>query len=201
MAAWRQAAARRVGDRPEIPLPALVAECRSASPEAARALLLLLARVLGIGAGRLRARDLLDDLFELRGQDLRGLTRKDRELIRARAGLDPLPALLLEVWQEVAAYPFPPEACLVNSYSAGANMGSHRDEDEEDTRAPVFEVVHETKCHHVIVDMGFIRAYQDAVAFLRTSELADYMREARAQERRFLVLEERGEVHIRSTSL
>jgi len=72
---------------------------------------------------------------------------------------------------------------------------------DEDTRAPVFEVVHETKCHHVIVDMGFIRAYQDAVAFLRTSELADYMREARAQERRFLVLEERGEVHIRSTSL
>ena len=96
MAAWRQAVARRVGDRPEMPLPALVAECRSASPEAARALLLLLARVLGIGAGRLRARDLLDDLFELRGQDLRGLTRKDRELIRARAGLDPLPALLLE---------------------------------------------------------------------------------------------------------
>jgi len=49
--------------------------------------------------------------------------------------------------------------------------------------------------------MGFMRAYQDAVAFLRTSELADYMREARAQERRFFVLEERGEVHIRSTPL
>ena len=72
---------------------------------------------------------------------------------------------------------------------------------DEDTRAPVFEVVHETKCHHVIVDMGFIRAYQDAVAFLRTSELADYMREARAQERRFVVLAESGEVHIRSTAL
>jgi len=72
---------------------------------------------------------------------------------------------------------------------------------DEDTRAPVFEVVHETGCHHVIVEMGFIRAYQDAVACLRTSELADYMREARAQERRFFVLEERGEVHIRSTPL
>jgi len=72
---------------------------------------------------------------------------------------------------------------------------------DEDTRAPVFEVVHETGCHHVIVEMGFIRACQDAVAFLRTSELADYMREARVQERRFLVLEERGEVHIRSTPL
>jgi predicted metalloprotease len=72
---------------------------------------------------------------------------------------------------------------------------------DEDARAPVFEVVHETGRHHVIVEMGFIRACQDAVAFLRTSELADYMREARAQTRRFLVLEERGEVHIRSTAL
>jgi hypothetical protein len=76
---------------------------------------------------------------------------------------------------------------------------------DDATRAPVFEVVHKTghepKCHHVIVEMGFIQAYQDAAAFLRTSELADYMREARAQERRFFVLEERGEVHIRSTAL
>jgi len=72
---------------------------------------------------------------------------------------------------------------------------------DEDAGAPVFEVVHETRCHHVIVGMGFIQACQDAVAFLRTSELADYMREARAQERRFLILEERGEVHIRSTPL
>ena len=72
---------------------------------------------------------------------------------------------------------------------------------DEDARAPVFEVVHETGCHHVIVEMSFIRACQDAVAFLRTSELADYMREARAQARRFLVLKERGEVHIRSTPL
>jgi len=72
---------------------------------------------------------------------------------------------------------------------------------DEDARAPVFEVVHETGCHHVIVDMGFIRACQDAITSLRTSELAEYMREARAQERRFLVLEESGEVRIRSTSL
>jgi len=72
---------------------------------------------------------------------------------------------------------------------------------DEDAGAPVFAVVHETRCHHVIVEMGFIRACEDAVAFLRTSELADYMREARAQERRFFVLEERGEVHIRSTPL
>jgi alkylated DNA repair protein (DNA oxidative demethylase) len=51
-----------------------------------------------------------------------------------------MPELLLEVWREVAAYPVPPEACLVNSYSAGAKMGSHRDEDEEDIRAPVVSI-------------------------------------------------------------
>ena len=51
-----------------------------------------------------------------------------------------MPDLLLEVWREVAAYPVPPEACLVNSYSAGAKMGSHRDEDEEDVGAPVVSI-------------------------------------------------------------
>ena len=64
---------------------------------------------------------------------------------------------------------------------------------DEDSRALVFEVVHETRCHHVIVETGFIQACQDAAASLRASERADYMREARAQERRFLVLEDRGE--------
>jgi len=72
---------------------------------------------------------------------------------------------------------------------------------DEDVRAPVFEVIHETGCHHVIIDTGFIQACQDAAASLRASELADYMREARAQERRFVVLAESGEVHIRSTAL
>jgi alkylated DNA repair protein (DNA oxidative demethylase) len=51
-----------------------------------------------------------------------------------------MPDLLLEVWREVAAYPVPPEACLVNSYSAGAKMGSHRDQDEEDVGAPVVSI-------------------------------------------------------------
>ena len=49
----------------------------------------------------------------------------------------PMPAMLLEVWREVAGYPLPPEACLINYYAAGAKMGAHRDEDEDDTRAPV----------------------------------------------------------------
>jgi hypothetical protein len=72
---------------------------------------------------------------------------------------------------------------------------------DEDARAPAFEVAHETGRHLVIVDTGFLQTCGDAVASLRASELADYMREARAQQRRFLIFEEGGTVHIRSTSL
>jgi hypothetical protein len=38
-------------------------------------------------------------------------------------------------------------------------------------------------------------------ACLRASELADYMREARRQDRRFIVRKEGGTVRIRSTAL
>ena len=72
---------------------------------------------------------------------------------------------------------------------------------DEDAGGPVFEVTHEAGRHHVIVDRGFLQAYQDALTRLRASELADYMREARTQQRRFRVSEEGGGVHIRSTSL
>jgi alkylated DNA repair protein (DNA oxidative demethylase) len=52
----------------------------------------------------------------------------------------PIPDLLGEVWDAVAGYRAPPEACLVNYYAAGAKLGSHRDEDEDDARAPVVSV-------------------------------------------------------------
>jgi alkylated DNA repair protein (DNA oxidative demethylase) len=52
----------------------------------------------------------------------------------------PMPRALTELWDEVAGYPAGPEACLVNYYTPGAKMGAHRDEDEEDTRAPVVSV-------------------------------------------------------------
>jgi alkylated DNA repair protein (DNA oxidative demethylase) len=51
-----------------------------------------------------------------------------------------MPRMLLEVWAEVAGYPAPPEACLINRYEPAARMGSHRDEDEEDTAAPVVSI-------------------------------------------------------------
>ncbi len=52
----------------------------------------------------------------------------------------PMPKLLLDLWEEVAGYPAPPEACLVNYYAGAAKMGLHQDKDEEDFAAPVLSV-------------------------------------------------------------
>ena len=52
----------------------------------------------------------------------------------------PIPEALLQLWREVSAYPHPPEACLVNFYSADARMGLHQDRDEQDFAAPVVSV-------------------------------------------------------------
>jgi DNA oxidative demethylase len=52
----------------------------------------------------------------------------------------PIPETLLDLWSRLAAYPHPPEACLVNVYRPGARMGLHRDADEEDFAAPVLSV-------------------------------------------------------------
>lgn len=52
----------------------------------------------------------------------------------------PIPEALLQLWREASAYPHPPEACLVNFYSADARMGLHQDRDEQDFAAPVVSV-------------------------------------------------------------
>jgi len=52
----------------------------------------------------------------------------------------PIPPMLLDIWQRLAAWPAPPESCLVNDYAGGAKMGLHRDENEEDLSAPVVSV-------------------------------------------------------------
>jgi len=49
----------------------------------------------------------------------------------------PIPRLLLDAWQDLADYPHPPEACLINYYAAGTRMGQHQDKDELDFSAPV----------------------------------------------------------------
>jgi alkylated DNA repair protein (DNA oxidative demethylase) len=52
----------------------------------------------------------------------------------------PIPAIILAVWDEVADYPAPPEACLVNWYEPGAKLGLHVDSDEEVFEAPVVSI-------------------------------------------------------------
>jgi alkylated DNA repair protein (DNA oxidative demethylase) len=49
----------------------------------------------------------------------------------------PIPELLLRVWQNLADYSRPPEACLINVYDADARMGLHQDRDEQELAAPV----------------------------------------------------------------
>lgn len=51
-----------------------------------------------------------------------------------------LPRALLELWQALAGFAAPPEACLVNYYTGKAKLGLHRDEDEQEMAAPVVSV-------------------------------------------------------------
>jgi len=50
------------------------------------------------------------------------------------------PDTLTHLWEEVAAYPAPFEACLVNYYTEASRMGLHIDLDEEATDAAVVSV-------------------------------------------------------------
>jgi alkylated DNA repair protein (DNA oxidative demethylase) len=52
----------------------------------------------------------------------------------------PIPPLLLQLWDEVTAYPAAPEACLINLYRDRARMGVHQDRDEPARDAPVLSV-------------------------------------------------------------
>jgi alkylated DNA repair protein (DNA oxidative demethylase) len=49
----------------------------------------------------------------------------------------PIPDCLMAAWSELADYPHPPEACLINWYAPPARMGLHQDRDEQDLAAPV----------------------------------------------------------------
>jgi alkylated DNA repair protein (DNA oxidative demethylase) len=52
----------------------------------------------------------------------------------------PIPAILTELWAELADPAVPPDACLINFYNADAKMGLHQDRDEADFRFPVLSV-------------------------------------------------------------
>ncbi|MGE0829040.1 MAG: alpha-ketoglutarate-dependent dioxygenase AlkB [Hyphomonadaceae bacterium] len=51
-----------------------------------------------------------------------------------------IPERALELWDNLAHYPAPPEACLVNLYEGEAKMGLHIDADEEAWDAPVLSI-------------------------------------------------------------
>ena len=51
-----------------------------------------------------------------------------------------IPDALLALWETVAGFDKPPEACLVNFYEPEAKMGLHQDRDETEFGAPVVSV-------------------------------------------------------------
>lgn len=51
-----------------------------------------------------------------------------------------MPERLIALWRDIAGYPHPAEACLVNFYAGEAKMGLHQDRDEEELSAPVLSV-------------------------------------------------------------
>ncbi|NLS05913.1 alpha-ketoglutarate-dependent dioxygenase AlkB [Rhizobium sp. P32RR-XVIII] len=51
-----------------------------------------------------------------------------------------MPAVLLDIWNEVSGYEKTPQACLINFYSDDAKMGLHQDKDEQDLKAPVVSI-------------------------------------------------------------
>jgi DNA oxidative demethylase len=51
-----------------------------------------------------------------------------------------MPEALTAMWDDLARYPHPPQACLINYYGPAAKMGLHQDRDEEDFDAPVVSI-------------------------------------------------------------
>lgn len=49
----------------------------------------------------------------------------------------PIPEILLDAWRDLAGFPHPPQACLINLYGPEARMGLHQDRDEQEFDAPV----------------------------------------------------------------
>ncbi len=49
----------------------------------------------------------------------------------------PMPPTLLAAWRDLAGFPQPAQACLINFYGPEARMGLHQDRDEREFDAPV----------------------------------------------------------------
>ncbi len=49
----------------------------------------------------------------------------------------PIPARILQLWNQFSGVERQPECCLINFYGEGAKMGMHQDKDEQDFKWPV----------------------------------------------------------------
>lgn len=71
--------------------------------------------------------------------DIRGYRYQPHHPVTGEAW-SPIPVKLLDLWEALADYPAPPQACLVNWYEAGSRLGLHIDADEDAKDAPVVSV-------------------------------------------------------------
>lgn len=77
-----------------------------------------------------------------------------------------MPETLFRIWERLADYPFPPEACLVNYYGPKAQMGLHQDRDEADLAAPIISVSLGAACRF---RLGGTRRTDSTLTFALTS--------------------------------
>jgi hypothetical protein len=71
----------------------------------------------------------------------------------------------------------------------------------EAARENIIIVSHDGVRHQVVLQPAFLQQCPDYMHAIRESELTDYLREAGARARRFLVIWHEGNTRIRSTSL
>ena len=64
-----------------------------------------------------------------------------------------------------------------------------------------FMISHKGIDHHIVLDPKFLKQCPDFAQALRETDLADYLREAQSQARRFVVMWSGSDTRIRSTSL
>lgn len=78
----------------------------------------------------------------------------------------PMPEALLDIWDELAGHPKPPEACLVNVYDENARMGLHQDRDEADFAAPILSLSLGADCRF---KLGGTRRADKTLSFVLSS--------------------------------
>lgn len=74
----------------------------------------------------------------------------------------PIPAMLVDIWNETSGTDIQPEACLVNYYGPEAKMGLHQDKDEKELAAPVLSISLGDAC---LFRVGGVRREERTISF------------------------------------